>query len=99
MGKQLLDQYSLLHYSSGVVAYFWNIPFSIWFIIHFGFELGENTDQGMKFINSFKLWPGGKPHKDSWLNILGDNVSAMLGWICARQLDDIGTRRKWYVES
>ena len=53
----------------------------------------------MKFINSFKLWPGGKPHKDSWLNILGDNVSAMLGWICASQLDDIGTSRKWYVES
>ena len=28
------DKYSLLHFASGVIVYYWNISFISWFIIH-----------------------------------------------------------------
>ena len=56
MGKQFLDQYSLLHYSTGVAAYYWGVPFWTWVVIHVSFE-------GMRFINTnLTFWPGGKPN-------------------------------------
>ena len=89
MGQQLLDQYSLLHWASGVVAYFWDVPFDYWLIAHVGFELAENTDPGMRFINkNLTYWPGGKTERDSFVNIVGDNAVAMLGWYCAWKLDE-----------
>ncbi len=65
MGLNFADQYSILHFSVGSVAYFWNIPFLIALIGHTIFELGENTDSGMKLINEYFIhpgyfsWPGG----------------------------------------
>ena len=53
MGNALLDQYSLLHFATGIVAYFWDVEFIMWTIMHIGFELVENTSQGMKFINNY----------------------------------------------
>ena len=80
MGKQLLDQYSLLHFSTGVAAYFWGVPPFNWFLAHVTFEAVENTEAGMRFINqNVSWWPGGKPKRDELINILGDNISAMLG--------------------
>ena len=97
MGNQLLDQYSLIHFASGVVAYFWGITAPYWFVAHAGFELAENTKTGMDFINkNLTWWPGGKPRADNLTNILGDNVCAMVGWVCAYQLDEAGKRRGWY---
>jgi len=97
MGVQFLDQYSLLHFSSGVVAYNFGIPFIHWFVIHLGFELGENTEIGMKFINQYlTFWPGGKPRKDEPINVLGDNLSAIVGWYSAKLLDDCGKKQGWY---
>ena len=98
MGNQLLDQYSILHFATGVVAYFWDIGFITWTLFHGAFELVENTPQGMKFINTnLTWWPGGKPKADAWINILGDNLSAMSGWWCAAKLDEMGKKRGWYL--
>ena len=97
MGNQLLDQYSLLHFATGIVAYFWDIDLWKWVLLHAGFELIENTPQGMSFINKYLTWwPGGKPKADAFINILGDNLSAFLGWYCAYQLDTLGKQRGWY---
>ena len=97
MGVNFLDQYSLLHYASGVVAYFWGVPPLTWFLTHLGFELAENTDVGMRFINQhLTFWPGGKPKADSLLNMVGDNLSAAAGFWCAYYVDGLGKQRNWY---
>ena len=98
MGNQFLDQYSILHFATGVVAYFWNVPLPTWFVAHAAFEVLENTDAGMDFINTNlkTWWPGGKPRADDILNIVGDNVAAVAGWWCAFQLDETGKASGWY---
>ena len=96
MGTQLFDQYSLLHFSCGVIAYFWGVPIWYWIAAHVLFEIAENTTVGMKFINDLTFWPGGKPRADSLSNIAGDNVAAILGWYSARYLERLGKERKWY---
>ena len=53
MGTKIIDQYSLLHLATGIVAFFWNISFKWWMLIHVIFELIENTKTGMKLINKF----------------------------------------------
>ena len=79
-----MDAYSLLHFAVGVVVRHWDMSFIIWFILHTAFELLENTPSGIYFINEhFKLWPGGKQHPDSLINMLGDTVFALLGWYAA----------------
>lgn len=87
MGFSLLDQYSLLHFAAGVVAYFWAVPFWWWLAGHALFEYAENTPAGMAAINALPLWPGGKPAADSGRNILGDNLAAAAGWLAAAALD------------
>ena len=97
MGSYLFDQYSLLHFSVGVIAYFFNIKLYTWIILHILFEITENSNQGIHFINKYLLfWPGGKLKSDSFLNIIGDNITAFLGWICAYYLDKIGNKLGWY---
>ncbi|MBB74326.1 MAG: hypothetical protein CMJ75_07420 [Planctomycetaceae bacterium] len=97
MGKQLFDQYTLLHFSCGVIAYFWGVTIWYWMIAHVIFEILENTTFGMKFINeTLTFWPGGKPERDSFINIIGDNLGAMVGWYCAKALERLGEERKWY---
>jgi len=87
MGVHLFDQYSLLHFAVGVIAYFWDVPFLTWMLLHALFEFLENTITGMHIINQFPLWPGGKPMADACINILGDNFSAAMGWLIAAWLD------------
>jgi len=97
MGNQFVDQYSILHFATGVIAYFWGVSGTKWFIIHVGFELIENTEVGMKFINeNLTFWPGGKPRADDFVNMVGDTVSAMAGWWAAQQIEKVGKERKWY---
>jgi len=87
MGKTLFDQYTYLHFAVGIVAYFWNIPFGIWVLVHTIFELIENTERGMAFINQYiTIWPGGKPYADSYLNNLGDTFGAIIGWLSAAMI-------------
>lgn len=90
MGKSFFDQFSLLHFASGVVAYFWGVPFNVWFYAHAVFELLENTSNGMRIINNYiTLWPGGKNSPDSFINMVGDQVFAMLGFLVASNLDKL----------
>ena len=96
MGKLLFDQYSLLHFSVGSVAYFWGVNFIPLLIAHTVFEGVENTQVGIKFINNLPLWPGGKRVEDSGINIIGDTISVVAGWTVAWQLDEMGKRRNWY---
>lgn len=89
MGDKTFDQFSLLHFASGIMAYFWGLPFLWWFILHVVFEIVENTKIGMQFINKYiTMWPGGKQHPDSFMNsMIGDNISAAIGWVFASVVD------------
>jgi hypothetical protein len=96
MGYQFLDQYTYLHFAVGVVVYFWNISLLQWVVLHSLFEFLENTQTGIHLINRFVFWPGGKPNSDSLINILGDTVGAILGWVSAYYLDNLGSKYGWY---
>ncbi len=98
MGYLFTDKYSLLHFATGIVVYYWNMSFWTWFFLHALFELVENTQSGMYIINhlpklpnntplrsgNMPLWPGGKTHADSLINSIGDQTYASLGWIFAK---------------
>lgn len=97
MGKQILDQFSLLHVAVGVVAYFWGVPFWLALGFHIAFEIVENTAWGISFINNWlTVWPGGKPYADSVVNLISDNVTFAGGWLAAAWLDGVGDERGWY---
>ena len=97
MGEYFTDQYSLLHFASGVMAYFFGINFYVWFILHLIFEIVENTKYGVYFINNYlKFWPGGKPKSDNILNSIGDQFYGMLGWIVAYYTDVFGEKFGYY---
>lgn len=97
MGQYIFDQYSLLHFAVGIIAYFWSIDIVLLFLLHAVFEISENTDIGMKFINDYiYLWPGGKPKADSVINQIGDTISSLFGWYVAYYVDNIGIKYEWY---
>ena len=91
MGYRYFDQYTYLHFATGIVVYFWNISLLNWVILHTIFEILENTQMGMNIINQYIVfWPGGKPESDTIINSVGDTFGAVLGWLTAYYLD------KWY---
>ena len=98
MGKQFLDQYSLLHTATGIVSYFWGFSFIASLVLHTLFEWLENTTVGIRFINETLagIWPGGKPEPDAMINRVGDTIVFALGWYMAYKLDDYGTKQGWY---
>ncbi len=97
MGVHYFDQYTYLHFAVGIIAYFWNISFVNWFILHVIFEFVENTQLGVHIINKYILfWPGGKPKSDTIVNSVGDTFGAMLGWSSAYYLDKLGNTYGWY---
>jgi hypothetical protein len=73
-----------IHYATGKVAYFWGISPIPFFLAHVTFEVVENTDAGMDFINKTHWWPGGKPR--SITNMMGDNLAAVAGYYCTYNL-------------
>ena len=84
MGNGFIDKYSYLHFATGIISYFFDISFFNWFILHTIFEIIENTDIGIKFINRYLIfWPGGKEKPDSFINNIGDTIFALVGWISA----------------
>ena len=84
MGFDILDEYSLLHMASGIIAFFFDISFTNWFLLHAAFEYLENTPNGVYFIDNYIwFWPGGKLQADSLSNSISDQFFAMLGWILA----------------
>ena len=97
MGDYLLDQYTYLHFASGIIAYFWNISLVQWIILHTVFEIIENTKIGVHIINKYMIfWPGGKPKADSFTNNVGDTIGALLGWLSAYGIDTVGSKYKLY---
>ena len=92
MGLYFVDQYSLLHFAAGIVAYFFYIPLTTWILIHIIFEYIENTKVGIYISNNFfPFWPGSKRCPDSFINSsLGDNFFAILGWIVAYYVGKMG---------
>jgi hypothetical protein len=98
MGNILFDQYTYLHFAVGIIVYFWNIPLLNWFVLHTIFEVLENSQMGINFINNYLVfWPGGKPKPDSILNVIGDTYGAIIGWLSAYYLDKIGNKYGWYT--
>ena len=81
MGIYFTDKFSLLHFASGIIAYYWNINFFNWLIFHSIYEFIENRPISIKIIDSIPIWPGGKKSADSYINSIGDNFYALLGWI------------------
>jgi len=102
MGYRFFDQYSILHFSVGVLMYFWSIPLLTAVIIHFIFEILENSKTGVYVINNYFTnlgilsWPGGKPGPDNLINTIGDNVFFILGYIISKQLDLYGIKQLWH---
>ena len=91
MGYRFIDQYSLLHVASGIIAYFFGLSVTKWFMIHLIFELIENTDQGIVIINKyFTFWPGGKLYADSMINIISDQTFSIIGFYLANMVDYLG---------
>lgn len=96
----LFDQYSILHLATGIIAYFWRIKFTSWFIIHLLFEIIENQTTSMEFINMyFPQWPGGKAKADTLINSVSDQFFAMLGWIIGYMADYYGNKYELYAHS
>ena len=97
MGQYAFDQFSLLHFASGIVAYFWGISALTIFVLHVVFELVENTSHGIYFINTYiPFWPGGKPKADSLLNMITDNAFSLFGWFVSRYADSLSLEKHFY---
>ena len=100
MSSQLLDQYTYLHFSVGIILYFWGISLPTTIIIHSIYEYFEVTKFGTNFINVYfgNLWPGGGKHKGEKFiyNGLGDTIGIILGWLSAYYLDNYGEKMGWY---
>jgi hypothetical protein len=87
MGTKFMDQYSLLHLASGIIARYWNLSLLAWIVLHTLFEWMENTQSGMRFIHTYiKIWPGGKLSADSITNSIGDTIFSVLGWCIAHSM-------------
>ncbi len=95
MGVKLFDTYTLLHFAVGIVFYYWNVSFVNSFIAHTVFEFAENTPLGMKIINNFTYWPGGKPSADSFTNNVGDTIGFVIGWLLAYIIDHINVLKEF----
>ena len=88
MGDKLIDQFSYLHLSTGLIAYFLRIKISHWFYIHLLFEILENRPESVMFVNkNIPFWPGGKEKSDDLYNSVSDQIFAMSGWYLGKWLD------------
>jgi hypothetical protein len=81
MGVFFTDTYSLLHFATGIILYYFGFSFLLMTIIHIIFEVVENSNYGMMIIRNIKIWPGGKETADTLINNLGDQFYASLGWL------------------
>lgn len=98
MGQHFVDQYTLLHFATGVIGYFWGISFLVAILLHMTFEWIENTKEGMGLINKLPFWPGGKDKADSPLNSFGDTLFFGVGWLVSYAADFYGSKKGWYPQ-
>ena len=86
MGDKFIDKFSLLHFATGIIFYFFNISLRNSIIAHILFEIIENSENGVKFINNkLTFWPGGKPKADSLINSVSDTLFFIVGWLVAQK--------------
>ena len=86
MGEYIFDQYTLIHFSVGIIMYFLGINLHTWIIIHILFEIFENSPYGLYFFNKYLNIKGSSNDmykKDHIINSIGDIIGAKLGWLCA----------------
>lgn len=98
MGHKLFDQYSLLHFSVGVIGYFFGIDFYLFVLINILFEIVENSSMGVSFINQYlgNIWPGGKNGSDTIINSISDIFFCIIGWLSGYYLDKISNYYGWH---
>ena len=97
MGHTVFDQYSYLHFASGIICYFWGFSLKALFILHVIFELVENSSWGIHFINNnIYFWPGGKPRADAIVNQISDVIFSLIGWLSAYYIDKLGSNYNFY---
>ena len=90
MGQKLIDQYSLLHFASGVFFYFLGIKFEIALLLHTLFEIVENIPLGITNVYYLHLfWLGGRNEPDSLLNSVGDTVVFVVGFLLSQIIDKL----------
>jgi hypothetical protein len=90
MGNNFTDRFSLLHFATGIIAYFFGVPLLFWILLHTTFEILENMPDGVSFLDNYIFfWPGGKKAPDSIINITGDTFYAILGWLVADWISKI----------
>ena len=91
MGTKLIDEYSLLHLASGIVAFYWGFSLVAALAVHTVFEILENSAPGIHVIDTYLSaralgafgWPGGKGSPDSLVNSTGDTIAFLMGWCIA----------------
>ena len=92
-----IDQYSYLHFATGIIMYFWGLSFWNSILVHSFYEIFENMEEIIYIINKYiTIWPGGKSAPDPWLNRIGDVLFGTVGWITAYYLDKLGGKYGWY---
>ena len=52
MGYQIFDQYTYLHFATGITAYFWNINLLNTIILHTIFEIFQNSVIGINLLTN-----------------------------------------------
>lgn len=85
MGSALFDTFSLLHFASGIIAYYWGINIKNWFIINIIYELVDNIF--WKHMQKIPNLPGGKPERDYFINSVSDICFGLIGWLFAKLFD------------
>ena len=92
MSRQFFDQFSLLHFASGVTAYFWFhhlVSFKTFLIFMVLFELFQNSAVGMDFMNHYiPIWPKNRREPEPWVNMMSDVLFLIIGWQSAFYLDE-----------
>ena len=75
--KALLDEWSFVHLSGGIIAAQTGLSLPQFLVLHTIFEVIENADQGSGWLSKIGL---DRVSGDSLLNVVGDTASAAAGW-------------------
>ncbi len=85
--QPFLDQYSLIHMAVGILFYFWKISFILSSLTQATFMLLNNSEAGNRILGKYAPQYPNARKQDSWLNMLGDNMSFNFGWLLASAVD------------
>lgn len=86
--QPFLDQYSLIHMAVGILFYFWKISFFLSTLTQATFMLLNNSEEGSKLFSRYApQYPYTAKKHDSWINMVGDNMSFNFGWLLASAVD------------